>query len=175
MQPNHANATDARRSALAIIGREHAAYEAALVSLFRQIDLAHAQRALPDPGLFDRRLSELATFIEEFHHPKEDEFLFKAVRERTREADDVLADLQLDHARSPDHLRELKAALASTRHGASAQLEDFALLLERYARAQLDHMRLENRILFPIAERVLAAEDWMAIDAAFRANRAPAI
>jgi len=173
MPTNDPTAFDARRSALAIIGAEHGAFEAALGDLVGQLDLLHASRVAPDPGVFDRRLSALATFIETFHHPKEDEFLFRAVRERTRQADDLLAELQYDHARSPDRLRELRLALSSTRHGASSQFEDFASLLERHARGQLAHMHLENRLLIPVAERVLLAADWEAIDAAFRSNRAP--
>ncbi len=172
MDPNDV-APDEKRSALALIGAEHAAFKASLDALVGQLEIVSAQRLAPDPGLFDRRLSALATFMEDFHHPKEDEFLFRAVRERTREADDVLADLQYDHARSPDRLRELKLALSATRRGASSQFEDFATLLDRYARAQLNHMWLENRVLIAIAERVLEPADWKAIDAAFRSNRAP--
>jgi len=172
MNPNDA-ASDEKRSALALIGAEHAAFKASLDALVAQLEIVSTQRLAPDPGLFDRRLSALATFMESFHHPKEDEFLFRAIRKRTREADDVLADLQYDHARSPDRFRELQLALSATRRSASSQFEDFATLLDRYARAQLHHMLVENRVMIPIAERVLKHADWKVIDSAFRSNRAP--
>lgn len=81
------------------------------------------------PGLFERGLAFVATFMEYFHHPKEDEFLFKAVRERTRDADDVLATLQQQHAEMPEQFRNLRLALSGARRGATAKLEDFAELI----------------------------------------------
>ena len=108
-----------------------------------------------------------------FHHPKEDDHLFRAVREHTREVDDVLAILQHDHARDAAAHKELRLALSGTRSGASTRFKDFADLMEAYASAQLEHMRLEKDVVLPVAERVLRASDWKTIDAAFRSNRDP--
>lgn len=163
----------AKRSALDILAAEHHAFDSALASLVESLGLARAHRIEPDPGLFERGVSYLATFMDRFHHPKEDEFLFKALRERTREADDLLASLQEDHARGPAQYRDLGLALAHLRSNAATPFEDFAALLERYAREQLEHMRQEAELLLPIAERALRLSDWPAIDAGFRAHRDP--
>lgn len=162
----------ARESALAIIRGEHAAFDGALSWIRGHLGLARAHRIAPDPATFEQGLAFIATFMESFHHPKEDEFLFKAVRERTREADQALADLQQQHAQIPGQFRTLRLALGGTRHGATSQLDDFADLLGRFADAQMEHMRLESGV-FEMAERVLKPRDWAAIDVAFRANRDP--
>ena len=110
--------------------------------------------------------------MESFHHPKEDEFLFNAVLERTRKADEALADLQQQHAEMPGEFRDLRLALSGARQGASAQFDDFAELIARFAHSQAEHMRLESGV-FATAERVLRPSDWKGIDVAFRANGDP--
>lgn len=158
--------------ALSIIEAEHVAFNGALSWMRGQVALASAHRIAPDPGMFERGLAFVATFMEQFHHPKEDEFLFRAVRERTREADEVLAVLQQQHAEIPGDFRNLQLALSGTRSGGSSQFDDFVELMEDFARSQAEHMRLEGGV-FAIAARLLKPVDWEGIDVAFRANRDP--
>lgn len=161
-----------RTSALAIIEAEHLAFSGALSWIRGQVTLARSHRIAPDPGIFERGLAFIATFMERFHHPKEDEFLFKAVRERTRDADEVLAILQQQHAEIPGDFRNLQLALSGTRPGGSSQFDDFVDLIGNFAHSQTEHMRLEGGV-FVMAERVLKPADWQGIDVAFRANRDP--
>lgn len=164
---------DPMGSALAIIAAEHHAFDASLAAIIDHIRLVRAHRIAPHAGLFRQGLSYLATFMDHFHHPKEDEFLFKAVRERSREADELLADLHGDHARAPARFAALIKAVDGTRAGTMAAFEDFASLMERYAHEQVIHMRREKEELVPIALRTLRLADWKVIDAAFQANRDP--
>jgi hemerythrin-like domain-containing protein len=161
-----------RKSALAIIEAEHAAFAGALSWILGRLALARAHGIAPDPGVFEQGLAFIATFMEGFHHPKEDEFLFRAVRERTREADDVLATLQQQHAEMPRDFRDLRLSLRGAERDSGTQFRDFTELIERFAHAQVEHMRLESGV-FAMAERVLMPSDWNGIDAAFRANRDP--
>lgn len=164
---------DAKVSALKIMAAEHAAFDAALAAIIDQMRLAETGRFSPDPARLDRTLTNIATFMSSFHHPKEDDYLFKALRERTRQADEELAVLQHDHAKDSAAFLNLRLALSGTRPGASTQFRDFAILMEAYAAMQLEHMRIEREIVLPIAARVLRPSDWMTIDAAFRSNRDP--
>lgn len=148
------------------------AFDGALSWIRGHLSLASAHRIPPDPRTFKQGLAFIATFMESFHHPKEDDFLFKAVRERTREADEVLATLQQQHAEMPGQFRDLRLALNGARQGAASQLDDFAELIGRFAHAQAEHMRLETGV-FALAERVLKPADWSTIDVAFRGNRDP--
>lgn len=164
---------DAKASALRIIAAEHKAFDAALAAIVRRMSTGDHPGRFFDPLQLDRSLATIATFMESFHHPKEDDFLFKLVRERTREADDVLAVLHNDHLHSPRELLELRRALAAVRPGVASTRHAFSDLMENYARRHLEHMRLEDHVLIPIARRVLSGSDWATIDAAFRANRDP--
>jgi hemerythrin-like domain-containing protein len=45
--------------------------------------------------------------------------------------------------------------------------------VEQYASAQMQHMALEYKVIFPAAQRHLTAADWAEIGAAFAANGDP--
>jgi len=173
MNGAHRHPLTARQSALDILAGEHRAFDAALAGLVEQVALVRAGKAPPDGGLFDRSLGYLATFMDRFHHPKEDEHLFRAVRSRTSEADAVLAHLHHDHAKSARDYARLRRYAALVAVGAMDAFEEMAERFEAYARQQLEHMRLEGEVMVPLAERVLRPSDWLAIDLAFRANRDP--
>ncbi len=166
------SAPSARKSALAIIEAEHAALDGALSWISGRLALSNAHHIAPDPGAFEQGLEFIATFMERFHHPKEDEFLFRALRERTRDADDLLATLQQQHAEIPRDFRDLRLALKGARQDTGSRFPDFAELMGHFARSQGDHMRLEAGV-FDMAARVLEPSDWKAIHVAFRANCDP--
>jgi len=160
-------------SALAIIDGEHRSLEVVLLALRRYVGPLRHHRVKPDCEVFATILSYIETFADRFHHPKEDEFLFRALRERTRDADRVLLDLQHEHAAGPAEFDALKRALLRTRGGGDWEVEAFAFLLERYTASQLDHLHKEDGIVIPLARRFLTPRDWEPIDLAFRANRDP--
>lgn len=161
------------RSALSIMQGEHEAFATALQTLCSRLRTVRAHAIKPHLKPFATGISFIETFIDHFHHPKEDEFLFPALCRRTRDADDALRELQFDHATGPHMLEELKASLARAQTGGIAELDHFADEMERYARVQLEHINMEDGVVMPIARRVLAARDWEEIDRAFRANLDP--
>ena len=161
------------RSALSIIDAEHRGYATVLRALMRHLEPVRARREAPNHDLFATILAYADTFMERFHHPKEDEHLFRAVRGRTDEADAVLQELQHDHARGPSELRGLREALARARNGIAADINAFAHRLERYVVDQEAHMRTETDVVLPVARRVLTATDWQTIDHAFRGHSDP--
>lgn len=160
-------------SAIAILKGEHASYAIALKSLVSHLDYARMNSHQPKLHIFSTGLGFIETFIDHFHHPKEDEFLFRALRKRTSEADDVLRELQFDHAHADRSLGELKAALDLAQAGGIGELNVFAEVMERYKREQFTHMEREESVVIPLARRFLAEEDWREIDHGFRANRDP--
>ena len=165
--------SNAMRSSLAILQGEHASYGAALKTLLAHLKRARAHSFMPNLEIFAVGLSYIDTFIEQFHHPKEDEILFPALRQRTGEADDVMRELQFDHANGTFALKELNAALDHVHLGGLNELHRFADMMERYTQAQHAHMQCEERLVLPLARRFLVEEDWIRIDCGFRANRDP--
>jgi branched-chain amino acid transport system ATP-binding protein len=161
------------RAALSVIDAEHRGFATVLHALRRHLGPVREGRQPPNHDLFGTILTYADSFMERFHHPKEDEHLFRAVRSRTAEADAVLLRLQHEHASGPAELRRLHEALGQSRSGAAAEVAEFAALLESYIAGQEAHMRLESGTVFPIARRVLTPSDWEGIDQAFHGHSDP--
>jgi chemotaxis protein histidine kinase CheA len=83
---------------LNIIRDEHRSIAAILHGMEYLVQRIRARRKKVDPRVFHAMLYYLDTFSERMHHPKEDQYLFKAMRERSAEADAHIADLEEDHA-----------------------------------------------------------------------------
>ena len=164
---------NAMGSALSILQGEHLFYATALKTLLGHLDRARISSAKPNLEVFATGIGFINTFMDHFHHPKEDEFLFRALRRRTTEADEVLRELQFEHAYGPQTLDELKAALNRAQAGGKAELELFADNMKSYAHTQFAHMEREEGIVLPIARRTLKEEDWKEIERGFRENRDP--
>lgn len=160
-------------SAIAILKGEHASFAIALKSLVGHLDYARAHAHQPKLDIFATGLGFIETFVDHFHHPKEDELLFHALRKRTSEANEVLRDLQFDHAHAESSLAELKSALEHVLAVGIGEFNRFAELMERYKEVQFAHMEQEEGIVIPLARRVIAEEGWREIDRGFRANRDP--
>lgn len=163
----------ARNAALTRLREEHrslARVIEALESVTAQIVETGAD---PDFALLASMLYYVDAVPEKFHHTKEDRFLFAALRTRTTEANATLDRLERDHQRSPQLVSELERALVRWQGGAADGVDAFVLALSRFCEFSWNHMRTEEAILLPIAERCLTDEDWLAMAEAFGANKDP--
>ncbi len=158
---------------LNIIRDEHRSIAAILHGMEYLVQRIRARRKRVDPRVFHAMLYYLDTFSERMHHPKEDQYLFKAMRERSAEAATHIADLEEDHARGEDALRRLAQCLIRYEEGGEQEFPAFEREVENFVRNYRDHIRKEEDIVFPLAERLLSASDWQAIDRAFGENRDP--
>ena len=161
------------QSALATIKREHEGLATVLHVLWLLAEDVRKHGVEPDFKLFATILYYIAAFTERFHHPKEDDYLFKLLLSRTDRADAVIDELKAEHARGPELVGGLEQALVHYQGGSPIGLEDFARLVERYTAFIFEHMRKEERLVIPAAEKALAPADWETIDAAFRAHQDP--
>lgn len=159
---------DLRRTheALAVIESEHAAL-AAILSGLRYFVRSAARGSAPDPVLLEKMLDYVEFFPERLHHPREDDQLFRRLRVRTHEADDVLDRLEAEHAAGHARLAELRTALADWKARGASALPALAAQLESYASGYLSHMNAEERWIFPAAREHLTPADWQEVHAAF--------
>ena len=157
------------RAAISIIKDEHRSIAAVLKGLMSHVEQAKEGRVAADVHLAGAMLDYLQAFPERLHHPKEDEYLFRFLRRHSSEANSVLDYLEAQHVRGAEMLGELRHVLDVAR--VSGNFDQFDPLLAAYADFQWKHMRTEEELVLPLAERHLAPEDWLAIDAAFSANR----
>jgi hemerythrin-like domain-containing protein len=129
--------------------------------------------AAPDFGLLDAILGYIEEFPDRYHHPKEDDYLFKRLRLREPAAAAILEELEDEHHLFAARMKTLKEALDAFRRGHPKGGEDFRLAVREYVRFQTKHLQKEEGVVLPMALRCLTAEDWAEIDAAFADNKDP--
>lgn len=122
------------------------------------------------PAFFHAVFDYIETFVDQAHHPKEDDYLFRRVRQRSSQADELLARLEADHEDGPARLQALRASLGHAQQGARAE---FTQALRAYTEGLKRHIRLEERELIPLARQVLTEGDWHEIGLAFMDNKDP--
>ena len=158
---------------LDIIRDEHRSIAAILHGMEYLVDRIRVRKARIDPRVFRAMIYYLDTFSERMHHPKEDRFLFNAMRSRGAEAAAAVGDLEREHALGGDALKRLEQCLVRYEEGGDGEFPGFADAVAKFVRGYRDHMHKEESIVFPMAERLLSAQDWQAIDRAFAENRDP--
>jgi hemerythrin-like domain-containing protein len=159
--------------AIDIIHNEHRALAAVLQALRFMLDEIGAGRLKPDPDLLGHMIEYITQVPDKLHHPKEDDVLFRIMRERVPAAGSLIDKLQADHVEGARHTGQLEAALARYRSEGSPAFAAFEALARGYVDAMTRHIRLEEAELLPLARGRLSATDWAEIDAAFEANRDP--
>ena len=127
----------------------------------------------PDFALLTAIVDYLQQFPDVHHHPKEDRFLFKALRDRDPDAAGILDELEAEHALCLTATTDLRAALDAYKAGAPGSAEAFRAVAADYRRLQLRHLQKEEGVVMPMARRALTPEDWVEINAAFADNRDP--
>lgn len=112
-------------------------------------------------------------FVDDCHHPKEDDYLFRLLRQRSPEAAALLDRLEAEHRNAPANLKGLRDKLAQAASG-QLPVADLADALRGYLAGLKEHVRIEEKEIFPLATAALTAADWQEIDAAFLNNADPA-
>lgn len=115
----------------------------------------------------------IRTFPEAQHHPREDAYLFRKLRERTSEFNDTLAELERQHKEGGLLVDDLENSIDRYEADPRGSHGQFADAVARFVAAQEQHMRLETRVILPAASRHLTAEDWHEIAKAFEENGDP--
>jgi hemerythrin-like domain-containing protein len=160
-------------SALSIIHDEHRSLAAVVHGLRYLVRESRTKNTRPDFRVLWAMISYLDEFPEKMHHPKENAYLFARLRQRTHDADSVLADLERQHSAGTQHVRDLALALGHYEAGIPDELDQFSVAVEKFAGEILKHMAFEESILIPMARKHLTAEDWVEIGAAFSENGDP--
>jgi hemerythrin-like domain-containing protein len=163
---------------LRIIRDEHGVLSAVL----RSISLLLVESRRRGVGLDYKVLRAMLFYIDEFpervHHPKETSLLFPKLRARAAGSATILDRLDRDHASSHQAVRDLEhQVLELEMMGDSRDFEGrrtrFEAALQAYVTSYLDHIRLEETEVLPLAERLFTERDWAELDDAFMKNRDP--
>jgi hemerythrin-like domain-containing protein len=158
---------------LSIIRDEHASLSAMLRSMLLMTERGPQG---DDPAFFDV-LRAMLFYVDEFperqHHPKESDLLFPRVAAKSSELFEVVARLEKDHLGGEAAVRELQHLLLGWELLGEPRRARFAEAAKSYVDFYLTHMRVEETVILPQAEKLLTARDWEELDRAFAQNRDP--
>lgn len=111
-------------------------------------------------------------FVDRAHHPKEDQHLFRLLRQRSSSAAPALDRLEAEHREAPGKLAALRQTLEQCPSTDGAVLR-LTTALRAYLAELKAHIRIEEADVFPLAREALRPEDWHEIDRAFLDNQDP--
>jgi len=159
--------------AMRIIHDEHRSISAVLSGLKSLAQMAQDARLRPEFAVFRSMIYYIDAFPERMHHPKEDRYLFARLLERDPGARALVEGLQAEHVMGAQLVRDLERALLEFEQTWPAGAEKFAAAVEAYSQFHWKHMGKEENELLPLAQKVLTAADWNAIEIAFAGNEDP--
>jgi hemerythrin-like domain-containing protein len=153
--------------ALTIIHDEHRSLGAVLHGLRFLTKEALNKGSELDFKLMWAMIYYMDAFSQRLHDPREEAYLFAKLKERTHEADEIIARLEQQHADSAEHLRKMELMLGQLEAGMPGSLEAFATVVEQQTEEARQHMQLEEKTVIPLAKKYLTTEDWISIAEAF--------
>lgn len=156
-----------------IIHDEHRALASVLQALRLVVDGIRDGSRQPDFRLLSAMVDYITQVPEKVHHPKEDDYLFPALRKRSQEAVELIDRLEEQHQEGYRMTVALLQALIHYQSVGAAGFASFDVLVQAYLDFNWQHLNLEERELLPLARRALGEDDWRELDAAFSANFNP--
>ncbi len=163
--------------AMRVIRDEHASLAAMLQSLRQMVKRGSDPQGKGEHDRFFEVVRAMLFYIDEFpetlHHPKESELLFPRVAKAAPHTVAVIDQLERDHHQGENRVRELMHLLMAWEYLGETRREAFEVAVVKYIDFYLEHMRLEETVVMPEAEKSLTDADWHALNAAFATNQDP--
>ncbi|MGI9319568.1 MAG: hemerythrin domain-containing protein [bacterium] len=157
---------------LTIIKNEHRSLGAVLYCLKQLVSAVDGGKQ-PDFRVFHGLLMYIDRFLDRYHHPKENKYLFPAVLNRNPDLAATIELLGKQHREGEQmFIKVLKALSAYEYHGQPA-FEEFKQAVSEYTTFEFEHAQKEESEILPVAESTLSKEDWQLIDAAFLDHHDP--
>ena len=162
-----------KHTSLQIIRDEHSSLGAMLRSMLLLVERGYGD----DPQQFFDVLRAMLFYIDEFperlHHPKESNLLFPRVVRAAPSVMAAVAQLERDHLNGEQAVRELQHLLLAWELLGETRRPAFVKQCRHYVDFYLAHMRMEETVIIPEAEKMLTEADWKELDAAFEKNCDP--
>jgi hemerythrin-like domain-containing protein len=151
--------------------RDHYEIEQILRVLERECDkFRRAER--PDYDLLNNIIDYFQSFLDRYHHPKEN-FMFNLLaRTQSAACARILDDIAGERARAASSLQELARALGDILNEQRVLRQVFYDAACRFIQHERRQIEIEERQLFPEAFAVLTPADWADIHARLRDERA---
>lgn len=160
-------------AAIASIQIDHQRFAALLECLAASVDDLNDGAGEANADLLHSIIDYIESFLDQFHHPKEDEYLFRILRRRSPEAEEMLSSLREEHYQGRRRLERLVTALRDFERNGQPVYEELRAAAGGYVAFERQHIAKEERDVLPLARQVLRLDDWREINDAFAANSDP--
>lgn len=121
-----------------------------------------------DAGLIEKMLDFFRNFTDKCHHAKEEKHLFPMLEQRGMPRENSPVGVMLaEHDDGRRLLSNISGLLPAAAKGDREAIISISENLAAYARLLESHIQKENGVLFPLADRILPAEDQGNLEAAF--------
>jgi branched-chain amino acid transport system ATP-binding protein len=158
--------------AIKIIKSEHHNLGAVLYSMENLVNQIDAGKQ-PEFAVFHGLFTYIDRFLDRYHHPKENIYLFPRVLARAPDSEALIQELGKQHSQGESLFVEMLKALSAYEFCGADEFPAFRDAVLKYCAFERDHAHQEERELLPLARDVLQASDWEEIDAAFGENEDP--
>ena len=138
--------------------QEHEVIERVLDALEKEVRSVKSGSPV-DRGFFSSAISFLRQFADGLHHQKEEQVLFPALCDAGMPKDGGPVGVMLyEHDEGRGHIRAMEAELPAAENGDQSARDRLISETSAYVELLRAHIQKENMILFPMAERLLGAE-----------------
>ena len=161
-------------AAIKTIRGEHRSIAAVVNGLRFVLREAVDKEQAPNIPLLRAMLFYFKTFPDALHHPREEEFLFKLLRSRAPEYDDLLAATEEQHHEQSLMIEKIEASLdlyESTREPSA--LREMCSLADRFSDHLWAHMNMEEKNILPACLEYFGDVDWRRIKEVFEGHADP--
>jgi len=142
---------------------DHRNFEKLLKVMEQQLNLFHHGQH-PNYGLMLDIVYYMTHYPDQFHHPKED-IAFELVAKREASSRGLIEDLHRQHGTIAQSGKQLQEQFDAVMTGVMLPRTEVEQPAWKYVDYFGRHMDSEERVLFPLAKRVLDDKDWVQIDA----------
>lgn len=158
---------------LSIIKREHRNLHAILFTLEQLVLEIEKSSKKVDFVVFHGIVYYLDSFLDRYHHPKETDYLFPAVKAHCPQAEPMIEQLGQQHIEGERLLIKLLKSLSAYEFLGPSGFPSFRDTATDYIKFEREHARTEEREVLPLAEAHLTSTEWQRIDAVFANNQDP--
>lgn len=160
-------------NAIQIIQREHRGISSVLHCLDSVVRDIDTRGTNPDFELLHTIIDYICSFLFRFHHPKEDLYLFHALRRRCPDSLALLDQLEEEHRIGDQLVEDCRQTLYTYERTGDAAFHAFKEAVDAYCSLEETHMIKEEREVIPRARECLTQQDWSEIEAAFTDHEDP--
>lgn len=159
-------------NAITVIKSEHQNLGAVLYSMEKLVEEVEAGKQ-PEFAMFHGLFTYIDRFLDRYHHPKENHYLFPRLLVRAPDTESLIRELGQQHTEGEILFIEMLKALSAYEFCGVSEFSGFRDAVLKYTSFERAHALKEEREVLPRALEALETSDWKDIDAAFDDNEDP--